>query len=298
MTHDTSDIHGNRPAARALEIAAAGHHGLLLVGHRAAPKTQIARRILGLLPQLSDVERDALAQIYGATGMHTAPSVRPFRAPHHTASEPGLVGAGGARCIPGEVSLAHAGVLYLENAPEFRRAHLDAITRTIRTGTAFLPIDGHCKPFASRPLLVASADTCPCGVVRGRCDCGPDRAHVYRRRVEPLLPLLDVAVEVGVVQHGDAWEPTETIARRVADARRFRQRRGAGSIEREPASGLLLTVAPGRATALLGQGIQREALERRLHVARTIADLDGSAQIHDEHVQEAIRLTTALETLR
>jgi magnesium chelatase family protein len=292
---DTSDIHGNAHALRALEIAAAGHHGLLLVGPAAAPKTPIARRLLALIPPPSPTDLLALASIYTASGAHTAPSVRPFRAPHWTASEAGLIGAGGARCLPGEVSLAHAGVLYLENAPEFRRAHLDAVARTIRNGYAFLPLDAHCRPFAARPLVVASADPCPCRAPRGRCVCSPERAHAYVRRVAPLLPLVDLWVEVSAEQHGAAWEASDVVAARVREAQAFRERRGAGP-EPEPVAGLLLSVHIGPRGADMLR-VSDDWRTRRLRVARTIADLDGSAAILDRHVSEATQLTAGIEAL-
>lgn len=295
---DTSDIHGNAHALRALEIAAAGRHGLLLVGPQGAPKTAIARRILGLLPPPSPADLAALATIYTASGTHTAPSVRPFRAPHWTASEPGLIGAGGARCLPGEVSLAHAGVLYLENAPEFRRAHLAAIARTIRAGVAFLPHDGHCYPFAARPLLVLSADPCPCpcGVPRGRCTCSGEQTHAYLRRLAPIAPLVDLRVDITREEHGPAWEASDVVAARVRQAQQFRERRGAGTVEAEPISRLLLNVQLGPHWPDVAR-VSDEQRARRLRVARTIADLDGSAPILDRHIAEASQLTAGLEAL-
>lgn len=293
---ETHDLYGNRHAQRAIEIAAAGHHALLIVGSAAAPKTPIARRILQALPPLSGADLASLALIYGATGSYVVPSVRPFRAPHWTASEAGLIGAGGARCQPGEVSLAHAGVLYLENAPEFRRSHLDAVVRTVRAGTAFLARDAHCAQLPARPLVVASADPCPCGVARGRCVCSPERAATYLRRVVPLLPLLDLRVDVALEERGEAWDDAETIAARVRAAQRFREARGA-SDEPEPTSRLLLSVRPGRHFSALARAMQPDVLARRLRVARTIADLDGSASIQEQHVGEALRLTSGLEVL-
>lgn len=295
VSFDTSDLHGNVHALRALEIAAAGHHGLLLVGPQGAPKTAIARRILGLLSSPSPADLAALALIYAASGTHATPSVRPFRAPHWTASEQGLVGAGGARCVPGEVSLAHAGVLYLENAPEFRRAHLAAIARTLRTGVAFLPRDGHCTPFAARPLLLLSANPCACLAAPGRCVCPPDRAHGYLQRLAPIAPHVDLRVDVTRNEHGPAWGPSEDVARRVRDALAFRARRGAGP-EREPVTRLLqhVQIGPGCSDLLRVSDDERA---RRLRVARTVADLDGSAAILDRHIGEASQLTAGLEAL-
>lgn len=296
MSFDTSDIHGNAHALRALEIAAAGHHGLLLVGPQGAPKTAIARRILGLLPPPSSADLAALAAIYTASGARTAPSVRPFRAPHWTASESGLIGAGGARCLPGEVSLAHAGVLYLEDAPEFRALRLRAIERTIRAGVAFLSIDAHCHSFPARPLLVISADPCPCGVPRGRCACSGEQAHAYLRRLAPIAPLVDLRVDVTREEHGPAWEASDVVAARVRQAQRLRQRRGAGTVEPEPVSRLLLNVQLGPHWPDIAR-VSDEQRARRLHVARTIADLDGSAPILDRHIAEASQLTAGLEAL-
>jgi magnesium chelatase family protein len=311
---DLADVRGQFAARRAAEIAAAGNHNLLMIGVPGAGKTMIARRLPGLLPPLSTeeaLEVTAIQSIAGLLGTSRALSrARPFRAPHHTVSEIGLVGGGdGPR--PGEVTLAHQGVLFLDELAEFRRSVLEALRQPLEDGVVTIS-RAHAKAtFPARLLLVCATNPCPCGWLgdgTARCGCSPERVRAYRSKMSgPLLDRIDVhvvlpPVEVTALQGMDRGETTEAVRARVERARAVQCDRAArGEVTSRTNAALsprdLESVArPCAAGArLLSAAVERLALSARaygkvLRVARTIADLEGATGIAPAHLAEAIGL--------
>ena len=302
---DLADVRGQYAARRALEIAAAGAHGLLMIGPPGAGKTLIAQRLPGLLPPLSTAERLEVASLVSAAGGRpTASAARPFRAPHHTASVAALIG-GGPR--PGEISLAHHGVLFLDELPEFPRNALEALREPLESGAIAIARAKRCYEWPARFQLVAAMNPCPCGYhgdSDGHCRCSPDQVRRYRGRISgPLVDRIDIHVEMVALAPDEllgaptvAGESSVEVARRAAAARQLQWRRqnklnaqlAPGELDEfcrldEP-SRALLAVAIGRLR------LSARACHRILKLARTCADLAAEARIDSRHVAEAIRL--------
>jgi magnesium chelatase family protein len=307
---DFADVRGQAVARRALEIAAAGGHHVLLVGPPGAGKTMLARRISTILPGLTRSEAIEVTRIHSATGRLPEGTgllqTPPFRAPHHGVSAAGLVG-GGSRPAPGEISLAHRGVLFLDELPEFRRDVLEAIRQPLEERRiALVRVGGACV-FPCDFLLVAAMNPCPCGHAGDRerlCACEEGTRRRYTQKVSgPLLDRVDLHVAVPAVpwreltRPADA-EPSAAIRARVADARRRAAARApetpgfrnadlsAGDLERTASLD-----AAGR--RLIETAVQRlrlsvRGLHRALRVGRTIADLEGSAIVRADHLAEAV----------
>jgi magnesium chelatase family protein len=304
---DLADVRGQAHARRALEIAAAGEHSLVLIGPPGCGKSMLAQRLPGILPPMGDeeaLETAALASLshHGFRLEHWRR--RPFRSPHHTVSAIALVG-GGAYPRPGEVSLAHNGVLFLDELPEFDRAALEALREPIEAGRIVISRAGRQADFPARVQLVAAMNPCPCGHLGdalARCRCTPQRVASYRERISgPLLDRIDLHVEVPRVAtddiaRGAPAEASAIVARRVADARaRQHERQGCPNARLEAAAIVTRIGTEPTALALLEAALQRLALSARayhrvLRVARTIADLDGQARIQRQHVAEAVGL--------
>ncbi len=305
LDRDLSDVRGQHHAKRALEIAAAGGHNLLLIGPPGTGKTMLASRLPGIMPPLSEAEALETAAIasVSAQGLDLKQwGVRPFRAPHHTASAVALVGGGG-QPRPGEISLAHHGVLFLDELPEYDRHVLEVLREPLESGRITISRAARQADFPARFQLVAAMNPCPCGYLgdaERRCGCGPEQIRRYRARVSgPLVDRIDLHIEVPRLAHrvlrGDAPEESSAAVRARVCAARDRQLRRAGKPNsmlgtREIERHCALNDADHRLLehALERLGLSPRAYHRILKVARTIADLAGSDGIRTPHLTEAI----------
>jgi len=301
---DLRDVRGQEAAKRALEIAAAGGHALLMRGAPGAGKTMLARRLGGLLPSLPPEDALEVAKIHGAAGVKRAPgdTTRPFRAPHHTASTAGLLG-GGSPPRPGEVSLAHHGVLFLDELPEFQRRTLESLRQVLEERRVVVARASLTCSFPADLQLVAAANPCPCGWYgSGRRDCACDEGTIGRyaaRMSGALLDRVDLFVDVQPVawrelDAGPIGEDSRTVGARVVQARRRQQDRGVRSNAHLSDAVLEARVgATAGARELLGRVVDRFGLSARsarrvLKVSRTIADLAGSDAIGPDAIAEAL----------
>ena len=315
---DLAEIKGQETARRALEIAAAGGHNMAMVGPPGSGKSMLASRLPGILPKLSSrelLEVSMIASIAGQLGEGRLSDQRPFRAPHHSASMAAMVG-GGFRARPGEVSLAHNGVLFLDELPEFSPQVLDSLRQPLETGEIAIARANHHVTYPSRFQLIAAMNPCRCGMAGEPghvCRRGPRCQADYQARISgPLLDRIDMRIEVPAVSAADliapsVAEPSAKVAARVAAARAIQAERYAGSRVATNASApnsMIETVAAPDAD---GAKLLRDAAEvkrfsarayhRILKVARTIADLDGSDIVGRIHVAEAIAYRVAGERL-
>jgi magnesium chelatase family protein len=316
---DLRDVKGQESAKRALEIAAAGGHNLLMVGPPGSGKSMLAARLPGILPPLEPAEALELGMIQSVAGGLRGGGLlreRPFRDPHHSASLPALVG-GGLRTRPGEISLAHHGVLFLDELPEFNRAALEALRQPLETGRISVARANSHVTYPARVQLVAAMNPCRCGYLSepGRaCGRAPRCAQDYQSRLSgPLLDRIDLYIDVPAVSPADLALPppaerSADIARRVAAARLRQSRRYAAlSGERRirtnaEADGALLdeVATPEPAGRLLLQRaaerlrLSARGYHRVLKVARTLADLDGAADVARRHVAEALSYRQAI----
>jgi len=306
---DLKDVKGQETAKRALEIAAAGGHNLLMIGPPGAGKSMLAQRLPGLLPPLDAREALEISMVQSLAGELPGGAIsrrRPFRNPHHSASMPSLIG-GGLKVKPGEVSLAHLGVLFLDELPEFQRAVLDSLRQPIETGEAVVArVNAHVR-YPARFQLVAAMNPCRCGYLSEpaqACGRAPKCAMDYQSRLSgPLLDRIDLHVEVAGVSAADLTLPppaegSDEVAARVANARDIQRRRYDGRNIRTnaEAEGEILdqVASPDAAGAkLLTEAADTMRLTARgyhrvLRVARTIADLGGAPGVQRAHVAEAL----------
>ncbi len=312
---DFADVKGQEQAKRAIEVAVAGGHNILMVGPPGTGKSMIAKRVATILPEMTLDEALETTKIHSIAGIlqshHALVAQRSFRAPHHTISDAGLLG-GGTHPMPGEVSLANHGVLFLDELPEFHRNVLEVLRQPLENGCVTISRASGSVTFPCAFMLVAAMNPCPCGFYGDRkreCRCSDRQVQNYRNKISgPLLDRIDIHVEVPLIEYEEltsleAGEPSAKIRERVVVARRIQQERfkavkgmhcnaGMGSKEVQKYSALKPEAQDVLRSAISGFNFSARAYDRILKVSRTIADLADSEYVETEHVHEAIQYRT------
>jgi magnesium chelatase family protein len=304
---DFGDVRGQLMAKRALEVAAAGNHNVLMIGPPGSGKTMLAKRFAGILPKLTFREALEATQIHGVAGV-LPPGIgvlrtRPFRAPHHTISDAGLIGGGSGSPRPGEVSLAHQGVLFLDELPEFPRGVLEQLRQPLEEGSVTLARSNGTLTFPARFMLIAAMNPCPCGFYGDstrECRCTPGIIQRYLAKVSgPLLDRIDLHIEVPAVPYKELRTKADSqtsaqIRERVEAAREVQRQRGFYNAQIPPSQLRALCALDEAGERSLEMAVRRMNLSARAHdrmlrVARTIADLDHSDTVSAKHLAEAVQ---------
>ena len=317
---DFSDVKGQGHVKRAIEVAVAGGHNLLMIGPPGSGKSMLSKRIATIIPPMSLEEAIESTKIHSIAGMLNGErafvATRPFRSPHHTISDVGLLG-GSATPTPGEVSLAHHGVLFLDELPEFKRSTLEVMRQPLEDGKVTISRAAGSLTFPSEFMLVAAMNPCPCGYfgdLKRECRCSPVQVQRYRQRISgPLLDRIDLHIEVPAVEYRDisstrAEESSAAIRERVVTARerqqaRFRSDAHTNCNARMSARQIKQHCHLGEDSqelirvAMTELNLSARAYDRILKVSRTVADLAGADEITPEHVSEAIQYRTFDRTL-
>jgi magnesium chelatase family protein len=317
---DFSDVKGQAHVKRAIEVAVAGGHNILMIGPPGSGKSMLSKRIATIIPPMSLEEAIEATKIHSIAGLldpqHSFVSTRPFRSPHHTISDIGLLG-GGTFPNPGEVSIAHNGVLFLDELPEFKRSTLEVMRQPLEDGRVTVSRAAGSVTFPSEFMLVAAMNPCPCGYfgdLKRECRCGPVQVQRYRQRISgPLLDRIDLHIEVPAVEYQDVAserveENSAAIRERIGKARERQQER----FRKDPKTNCNARMTPRlmKQHCKLGEdshelikvamnelNLSARAYDRILKVSRTVADLAGEETITPEHVSEAIQYRTFDRTL-